>query len=114
MQAKYLSISIHDNDFMNYAEIMMESIQYMFRFYDFYPNTEEDLNKLKPAIANLWNGFYMVNVASDKRKERDETKLDMFMKNIDLEIVDFTDIPEWDNYETMYIPLFKDGECIIK
>ena len=40
--------------------------------------------------------------------------LDMFMELLDLEIVDFTDIPKWDNYESMYIPLFKDGECIIK
>ena len=43
-----------------------------------------------------------------------ENRLNMFMKNLDLKIVDFTDIPNWDNYETMYIPLFENAENIIK
>ena len=43
-----------------------------------------------------------------------ENRLNMFMKNLDLKIVDFTDIPNWDNDETMYIPLFENAENIIK
>lgn len=112
MDAKYLRVTIHDNDYMCLAESIMESIQYMFRFFVFYPTTEEDLNRLKPAIANLWNGFYMVDKVC--RQTKADNRLDMFMELLDLEIVDFTDIPKWDNYESMYIPLFKDGECIIK
>ena len=112
MDAKYLRVTIHDNDFMCFAESLMESIQYMFKFFNFYPKTEEDLNRLKPAIANLWNSFYMLDTAC--RQMNVENRLDMFEKILDLEIVDFNDIPDWDNYESMYIPLFKDGECIIK
>ena len=112
MQAKYLSISIHDNDFMNYAESLMESIAFMFKFYDFYPKNEQDLERLKSGIAHMWAGYDLINKAC--RGRSDENYLDMFMKNLDLKIVDFTDIPDWDNYETMYIPLFKDAENIIK
>lgn len=112
MQAKYLSISIHDNDFMNYAENIMESIAFMFKFFDFYPKDEQDLERLKSGIAHMWNSYYLIDNAC--RGTSVVNRLDMFMKNIDLKIVDFTDIPDWDNYETMYIPLFKDAENLIK
>lgn len=112
MKGKYLSVSIHDNDFTNYAESMMESIAFMFKFFNFYPNDEEDLERLKSGIAHMWTGFDLIDKAC--RGREGENRLDMFMKNLDLKIVDFTDIPDWDNYETMYIPLFKDAENIIK
>lgn len=112
MEAKYLSISIHDNDFTNYAESMMESIAYLFKFFEFYPKNEQDLEKLKPGIAHMWTGFDLIDNACRDRSSED--RFNWFMKQVELKIVDFADIPEWDNYETMFIPLFKDGENIIK
>lgn len=112
MQAKYLSISIHDNDFMNYAESLMESINFMFKFFHFYPKDEQDLERLKSGIAHMWTSYDLIDKAC--QGTFGENRLDMFMKNLDLKIVDFTDIPDWDNYETMYIPLFENAENIIK
>lgn len=105
---KYLKVTIHDNDFIYYANTMMAAIKELFELYHFYPETEEDLERLKPGIAHMWNGFYMI---SDCRTghEIPHDYIDMFMRDLKLSIVEDKDIPGWANSEEMYIPLFEHG-----
>lgn len=110
MEAKYLKVTIHDNDFTSYADIMAKAIMDMLNWLQWKP-TEESLDKLKPAIANIWNGFQMLRQAIDTRQ--DSNIYDYIMEHLDLSIEEFGNIPDFDNYEDLYIPLFECGEVLV-
>lgn len=112
MEAKYLKITIHDNDFTGYADILASAIKDMFKWLCWVPTTDESLEKLKPAIANVWTGLEMVHQESCSRQF--SNFYDYIMEHIDLSIVDFENIPDSvDNYEDVYIPLFEYGEIFV-
>lgn len=106
MEAKYLKITIHDNDFTGYAHILANAIQSMLHWLCWVPATNEDLEKLKPAVANIWNGMaMMVDVEHDYIITRNYSNY--INEHLELSIVDFADIPQNGTYEDMYIPLFE-------
>ena len=119
MNAPYLRITLHDNDFTSYWQELGEAIQSIIRFEcnDFFDKTVEslDLEVIKPYIAKLWwsidslsNHFRWKNTHVDQTPTRVE-----YFEDVDLSIVDYTDIPDWDNAESIYIPLFKESTEII-
>lgn len=66
------------------------------------------LKKLKPAIANIWNGMAMLaNAEHDYIITRNYSSY--INEHLELSIVDFADIPERGNREDLYIPLFENG-----
>lgn len=117
MKAPYLKITICDNDFTGYAKEIGRILYDIFRFENTYPN-EDDFDNIKGFIKHLW---YSVYELGDYLRWKDtiveygvshEGYIDRFEP--DLQIIDYTDIPDWENGEVFYIPLFDcDGEIII-
>lgn len=104
----YLCITLRDNDFTAYSYILGEYIQKIIYWYKNESSeslSDEQLEKLRPYIARMWWSIHnMENVIYSNNTR--ETAYDVFERNLELSVVDYTDIPEWDNYENIYIPLF--------
>lgn len=109
MLAKYLQITIHDNDFITSLEMVGKLLQNIFQFEETYPD-EEALPRLREYIQNLWYGIYGTMCLMEDRT-CSASDLD-YLKPI-LEFVRFENIPAWDNYESIYIPMF-DGEILVR
>lgn len=77
---------------------------------DNYP-TEEQLPKLKELIKHLWYNVYLIQ---DLMRYKSAGAIDVDYFNPYLEFVNFEDIPEWDNAESIYIPMFDDAEIIVR
>ena len=103
---KYLKVTIHDNDFTHTLDQVCELLYDSFQFEGKFP-TEEDFPQLKTAIQHLWYGADIVkNLMRWGYPGQDCFKY--LYPN--LEIVEEKDIPEWDNDEIIYIPLFENGQ----
>ena len=106
-EANYLRLTIHDNDFWCTIMFVAELLNHMIDFCDM-TITEEDLPEIKEYINGLLYStcnieHYMLN--------RVMPSYDSF--DPDLKIVNYLDIPECENFECAYIPLFH-GEVIYK
>ena len=119
MNGPYLKITLHDNDFTSYWLELGEAIQGIIRFEcnNFETKSVEgkDIEAIKPYIAKLW---WAINSLSGHFRwkgspiDQKPTKMDVF-DGVDVEIIDYVNIPEWDNAESIYIPLFKETTEII-
>lgn len=111
--AKYLKVTIHDNDFTSYYHVLGETLYNIFKGYGKYPD-KEDLPKIKTYINYLWwtidnlDGIYRWKNTSVDWKENPIKIFD-----VDLDIVEYTNIPDWDNAESIYIPLFDESNEIL-
>ena len=106
--AKYLRVTIHDNDFRISLQFVCDILYEIFWMTN-YP-TEEDFPKLKECIKHLWFGTN----ATVGLLESGCYKTDIKYFSPYLEFVDLLDIPDWDNGESAYIPMFDDAEVIYK
>lgn len=113
-KANYLVIRLGDNDFTTFAESLANALSAMFYLFD-YPKTEADLELLKEPVARLWAALDIVN---DVMKKVEDPKwsstpnnfehiFDYMMSRISLKIVDFADLPDDDDNESICIPLFE-------
>lgn len=109
MNAKYLRVTFHDNDFTNSLLLVGDFLKQAFKHEGKYP-IEQDLHILKEAISHIWYGAYEI-ISKLRFGECDLCGFDYFEP--DLEFVDFEDIPDWDNSESIYIPMF-DGEILLR
>ena len=111
--APYLVVRIGDNDFTSFAESLAKALTAMFDLYD-YPKTEADLELLKVPVARLWAALDIVN---DVMKKVEDPKwphgpdnfdhiFEYMTSRISLEIVDYADLDDDDNHESICIPLF--------
>lgn len=105
---KYLRITIHDNDFWLSLEQIGELLYNIFYTEDAYP-TEEQLPILKEYIKHIWYGTFKIGSLMD-RGEAGEVDISYLEPR--LEFIDYLDIPEWDNGESIYIPMFDDAEIL--
>lgn len=110
MEGKYLRITIHDNDFSMSLEWIGELLYEIFYTEDNYP-TEEQLPMLKEHIKYLWHRTYMIQDLMRWNSVGDD---DANYFNPHLEFVDYADIPDWDNRESIYIPMFDDAKILIR
>ena len=108
--AKYLRVTIHDNDFCTSLAMISELLYETFQFEDRYP-TEEDFPALKECIKHLFFGEHMVSKLM--RWGKCDT-IDINYFEPCLEFVDYLDIPDWDNDESIYIPMFDDAEILAR
>ena len=121
VKAPYLVIRIGDNDFTSFAESVANALTAMFYTYD-YPKDNEDLEMLKEPIARMWASVSILNDVMKKvedpqwprthfqcqRTNEDFDRIFEYMKGrLSLRIVDFSELPSWDNYESICIPLFE-------
>ena len=110
--AKYLKVTLHDNDFtsiIEFSSMLLKEIIDFFDGYGSYDISDEDLSRLKDDIHYLLYATYRIYNYLYHRECN--TKSDYFKP--DLEIVDYLDMPEWDNNESVFIPLF-DGDIITR
>lgn len=127
MNAPYLRVTIHDNDFTSYAYELGDAIRDILRFAcdNFTTSTVEqiDLEAIKPYIASIWYGIDALShhfwwKGTSRNENQTNTCRNWFEDGLDLEIVDYTDILDWDNCESIYIALYanddKDTEIIIR
>ena len=116
--ATYLRVTNHDNDFRSSLEAVCYALYDIFCGEDRWP-TEEDFPKLKEYIKHMWWGAH--NVMSHMRwkdtcvvhRELDKNH-DMDYLEPKLSFVDFSEIPDWDNFESVYIPMFCDAEILLR
>ena len=113
--ATYLKITIHDNDFIISLMYIGELLYELFQNTYSYP-TEEHLPYLKEYIKHLWwstNAITgLMRWGVEYIKEKGVCHIDYFEPT--LEFVDYLDIPDWDNSESIYIPMFEDANVIVK
>ena len=107
---KYLRVTIHDNDFTTTLEQVCELLYDTFQREDKYP-TEANFPYLQTAIQYMWCGATM---AKDIMRWGSLHSPSFKYLCPDLKIVDLSEIYDWENYEIVYIPLFDDGEIIVR
>lgn len=105
--AKYLKITISDNDFTNSGYEVGHLIQGFCR-YKCDIIEENDFPKIKKYIAYLW---WSVDNLDEYLKWKDteidfhETRLQYFEECLQLSIVDSSDIPNWGDNDCIYVAL---------
>ena len=112
--SRYLRITIHDNDFTNSLEHVANTLNAVFKSEGRYPE-EDELPLLKKYVQSLW--FSIDNISDILRWNKTSVKFKENSEKIyepELKFVDYLDIPEWDNYESVYIPMFDNAEILIR
>ena len=107
---KYLRITIHDNDFTICLQLIGELLYESFQFAELYP-MEEDFSVLKEGIKHLLLGEYTVASAICYGEY---SPVDINYLEPHLEFIDYSEIPDWDNDESIYIPMFDDAEILMR
>ena len=113
-KAPYLVIRLGDNDFTSFAGSVANALTAMFYNYD-YPKNDEDLEMLKEPIARMWASVSILNDVMKKVEDRKwpgtpdnfDHLFEYMKERLSLRIVDFSELPSWDNYESICIPLFE-------
>lgn len=110
MSGKYLRVTIYDNDFTTSLMMVGKLLYDHFCEEDSYP-TEEQLPILKRYVKHLWFGAEEIK---DLMRWGEILAPDFDYFEPHLEFVDYANIPEWDNYESIYIPMFDGGEVLVR
>ena len=107
---KYLKVTNHDNDFTHSLEQVCELLYDTFQRENKYP-TENDLLYLATSIQYMWCGATM---AKDIMRWGSLNAPSFKYFFPDLAIVNENEIPDWDNAEAVFIPMFDDGNILIR
>lgn len=111
-EAKYLRVTVHDNDYTHSLEIACEFLYKMFS--DSHFPTEEKIYNFEQSFRYLWAGVHFIDKTLWKDKVIDDPSY--FVSNLFpyFEFVDYFDIPDDDNYESVYIPMFPNAEILVR
>ena len=112
MEDKYLRVTIHDNDFSLSLEWVGDLLYKIFYTEDHYP-TEEQLPKIKEYIKRMWHSAHVIQDIMRWDTDGGHND-DCEYFNPRLEFVNAGDIPDWDNRESIYIPMFDDGKILVR
>ena len=105
----YLKLTIHDNDFGYEIKLVSEILYDVLYYCDTEPvDLYNNLAQVKEYVQHL---LYTISSISRQLSEMPLVSFDYFKP--DLEIVTYRDIPDWDNGETAFIPLFE-GDVIYR
>lgn len=109
-----MRITIHDNDFSGSLHQLANVLYEIFRYEERFPE-ENELSLLEKYIEPLWFSLHNIgNIMSWNKNSVcfTESPMSLFIPHI--EFVDYLDIPDWDNGESVYIPMIKDAEIIVR
>lgn len=112
--AKYLRVTMHDNDFSHSLIQLANMLYEIFESEARFPE-EDEFPLLKKYIQALWFSLDNLNCVMRWNKNSvgfTETAEKDFIPT--LEFVDYLNIPDWDNGESIYIPMFENAEIIIR
>lgn len=110
--AKYLEVTIHDNDFSN---SLMQTCHQLYSIWcdeGWFP-TEENFSDLKKVIKHMWYSVHEAEHIIRWGNLWDDSDKFIYIFEPCLKFVDFFDIPDHDNCESVYIPMFKNAEVFI-
>lgn len=111
--AKYLRVTMHDNDFWFSLTLLADMLYEIFNKEGRFPE-EDELPLLKKFVRPLW--FSLHNISGIMRWNKNTVGFTESVEELFtpiLEFVDYLDIPEWDNNESVYIPMFENAEIIV-
>ena len=105
----YLKLSIHDNDFRSDIEFVADTLYNIFYFFD--TASDEIVNNLPHLKVCVKEILYETHKIFNLLGHGSPVSKDYF--DPDLKVIDYLDIPEWDNGESAFIPLFE-GDIIYR
>lgn len=110
--AKYLRVTMHDNNFWLSLTLLADTLYIIFIEDGRFPE-EDELPLLKKYIQSLWFSLHNLDAVMCWNKNSVGFK-ETIEKHFEptLEFVDYLDIPDWDNDESVYIPMFENAEII--
>lgn len=108
MSNRYLRLTIHDNDFATVLSLVCDMLYSIFFSEDRYP-TDDDLPELKEYVKNLLHNAYQT-LDMMRWSRAGFVRPEYFSPH--MEFVNEEDIPDWDNAESYYIPMFDGGEIL--
>lgn len=112
--SKYLCVTIHDNDFTSSLRIACEAFYQLCYEEDNYPD-EEDFPIIREYFSHVWVGLdSLQDLLRWKGTSIEHKGSSMTYLNPELSFVEFEDIPDWDNHENVYIPMFDNGEILMR
>lgn len=103
---------MHDNDFSHSLEQLSKMLYEIFIGEGRFPE-EDELSLLKKYIQSLWFSLHNLDFVMRWNKNSvafTETAEKYFVPT--LEFVDYLNIPDWDNDESVYVPMFENAEII--
>ena len=104
--AYYLKVTIHDNDFKYDVEFVANMLNAIFQFFDAAKKSIIDnLFQLQNCIKELLYQTHSIMNLVDRYNSGISVPIDYFEPK--LEVVTYNDIPDWDNGESVYVPLFE-------
>lgn len=113
----YLKVTIHDNDFSYDLQKTCELVYEICREYNSYP-TEEGLLILREAIKHMLFGVQTASrlMSWSEYYKHNSDIIDYFDLCLNLEFVNCECVLdfEWDNGESIYVPMFDYGEVIVR
>lgn len=110
----YLRVTVHDNDFISPLKIVCDAVYEIFCGEDKWPD-EDDFHEIKKYIKYMLfgiDGFTHLMRWKGTNVKRRCTDMNYLIP--DMEFIAFSDMPEWDNYESVYIPMFPESDIIIR
>ena len=112
--SKYLRVTIHDNDFTSSLRIACEAFYQLCYEENRYPD-EEDFPIIRKYFSHVWSGLdSLQNLLRWKDISIEYKSSSMTYLNPELSFVVFENIPDWDNHESVYIPMFDNGEILMR
>lgn len=103
---------MHDNDFWLSLYQLSKMLYEIFLSEGRFPE-EDELPLLRKYIQPLWFSLHNLNSIISWNKNSvgfTESAEKYFVPT--LEFVDYINIPDWDNDESVYIPMFKNSQII--
>ena len=97
---KYLHITLHDNDFGIELEAVGHLIRELFLWFGY--SKDVDLKTFSVCVQNLL--YHTMKTRLLLEGKNYEIKLEYLLPT--MEIVDASEIPDWDNGESLYISLY--------
>ena len=111
---KYLRITMHDNDFSGSLELLVDMLYKIFIGEGRFPE-EDEFPLFEKYIQPLW--FSLDNISHIIRWNKGSVGFKESAEGYfepTLEFVDYLNIPDWDNGESIYIPMFEDADIIMR
>ena len=112
--AKYLRVTIHDNDFSGSLRMVCETFYEICCEEEMFPG-EEDFPTIQRYLSQIWCGVdNTMDLLRWKNTITPHHPTDIAYLAPKLCFVDFQEIPDWDNYESAYIPMFDGAEVLMR
>ncbi len=120
-EAKDLMITILDNDFTSNYDIIGKAIMQSLRSYciddqDVINVDDAHLETIKQYVARIWWSIdNLVRVSENVMRGSEYPAIDYsnYIDSLKIGVVEYKDIPEFENSSRIYIPLFDGGDIIL-